>query len=100
MRIGTSEVEYVAKLAYLAITEEEKNLFIGQLNSILEYVEQLNRLDTDRVEPTAHVVSSVDPTESQRADEPRAFFIQEEALSNAPATGAGHLKVPKVIADR
>jgi hypothetical protein len=43
MKIGTKEVEYVGKLAQLAITEEEKSLFIGQLNSILEFVEQLNQ---------------------------------------------------------
>ena len=45
MKIGVKEVEYVGKLAQLAITEEEKNLFIGQLNSILEFVEQLNQLE-------------------------------------------------------
>jgi aspartyl-tRNA(Asn)/glutamyl-tRNA(Gln) amidotransferase subunit C len=51
MKIGPNEVEYVAKLANLAITEEEKNTFIGQLNSILEYVEQLNSVDTSRSNP-------------------------------------------------
>ncbi len=100
MKIGPKEVEYVAKLAQLAITEEEKALFIGQLNSILEYVEQLNLLDTENVEPTAHAVSSLEPSQSLRPDEPRSTFTQDESLANGPATGAGYFKVPKVIADR
>jgi aspartyl-tRNA(Asn)/glutamyl-tRNA(Gln) amidotransferase subunit C len=100
MKIGTKEVEYVAKLAQLAITEEEKELFIGQLNSILEYVEQLNLLNTENVEPTAHAVASVEPGHSLRTDEPRATFTQDESLANGPETGAGHFKVPKVITER
>jgi aspartyl-tRNA(Asn)/glutamyl-tRNA(Gln) amidotransferase subunit C len=100
MKIGTNEVDYVAKLAQLAITEEEKRLFIGQLNSILEYVEQLNRLNTENVEPTAHAVLSMGPAHGLRPDEPKVTFSQDESLANAPATGAGHFKVPKVIADR
>lgn len=100
MKIGTKEVEYVAKLAQLAMTEEEKKLFIGQLNSILEYVEQLNLLNTDHVEPTAHAVSSLDPAQNLRPDEAKTTFTQDESLANGPATGAGHFKVPKVIADR
>ena len=100
MKIGTKEVEYVAKLAQLAITAEEQKLFIGQLNSILEYVEQLNALNTDGVEPTAHAVSSSDPGQSLRLDEPRVTFTQDESLANGPATGAGHFKVPRVIAER
>lgn len=100
MKIGSKEVEYVGKLAQLAITEEEKDLFIGQLNSILEYVEQLNRLDTSNVEPTAHAVYSEDQSRILRSDDAVATFSQDESLANAPATGAGHFKVPKVIADR
>jgi len=100
MRIGTNEVEYVGKLAQLAITEEEKNLFIGQLNSILEYVEQLNRLDTSNVEPTAHAVQSADLSAGLRQDEQITTFTQEQSLANGPETGSGHFKVPKVIADR
>lgn len=100
MKIGPNEVEYVAKLANLAITEEEKNTFIGQLNSILEYVEQLNTVDTNQVEPTAQVVYAKGSTESMRDDSPQVTFSQENSLQNAPSKGAGHFKVPKVIADR
>jgi len=100
MKIGAKEVEYVGKLAQLAITEEEKNLFIGQLNSILEFVEQLNQLDTSNVEPTAHAVQSADLSLNMRPDEPVPTFSQEQSLANGPETGLGHFKVPKVIADR
>jgi len=100
MKIGKAEVEYVANLANLEITEDEKQVFIGQLNSILEYVEQLNALETSEVEPTTQVVASPAPSSHLRADEPRNTFSQEESLSNGPETGAGHFKVPQVISER
>jgi aspartyl-tRNA(Asn)/glutamyl-tRNA(Gln) amidotransferase subunit C len=100
MIIGPREVEHVGKLAQLAITEDEKKLFIGQLNSILEFVQQLNQLDTSNVEPTAHVVLGADQHAALRPDEPVATFTQEQSLANGPETGAGHFKVPKVISDR
>ena len=100
MKIGSKEVEYVGKLAQLAITEDERNLFIGQLNSILEFVEQLNQLDTSSVEPTAHVVPSADQSLNLRPDEPLTTFTQEQSLANGPEKGSGHFKVPKVISDR
>jgi aspartyl-tRNA(Asn)/glutamyl-tRNA(Gln) amidotransferase subunit C len=97
MKIGKAEVEYVAKLAQLAITEDEKQMFIGQLNSILEYVEKLDSLDTAAVAPTAQVVSADDPASNLRPDLPVVTFSQELAIANGPASGAGHFKVPKVI---
>jgi aspartyl-tRNA(Asn)/glutamyl-tRNA(Gln) amidotransferase subunit C len=100
MKIGNAEVEYVAKLANLAITDDEKKMFVGQLNSILEYVEQLNSLNTENVEPTAQVVYTHEQNFSLRQDEPRVTFSQEESLGNGPAIGAGYFKVPKVIAGR
>ena len=100
MKIGVQEVEYVGKLAQLATTEEEKNLFIGQLNSILEFVEQLNQLDTSNVEPTAHAFQSANQSRNLRQDNQITTFTQEQSLTNGPETGSGHFKVPKVIADR
>ena len=97
MKIGQSEVEYVARLSNLAITEEEKLTFIGQLNSILEYVEKLNALDTSQVPPTTQVVSSEQPECHLRPDAPAGGFTQDLALANGPSTGEGHFKVPKVI---
>src|SRR5881409_2968432 len=100
MKIGNTEVEYVAKLANLAIAEDEKKMFIGQLNSILEYVEQLNSLNTENIEPTAQVVYTQAQDFSLRSDEPCVTFSQEESLGNGPAVGAGYFKVPKAIAER
>jgi aspartyl-tRNA(Asn)/glutamyl-tRNA(Gln) amidotransferase subunit C len=97
MKIGVTEVEYVARLAHLAITEEEKTLFIGQLNSILEYVEKLNTLDTNHVVPTAQIASGDAMLQPLRPDEPQKHSSQDLALINGPSTGAGHFKVPKVI---
>jgi aspartyl-tRNA(Asn)/glutamyl-tRNA(Gln) amidotransferase subunit C len=97
MKIGNEEVAYVAKLAHLAITNDEKEMFIGQLNSILEYVEKLNTLDTTAVGPTSQAVGLDDPSSCLRTDLPAVTFSQELALTNGPATGGGHFKVPKVI---
>lgn len=100
MKIGPEEVDYVARLAHLAIPQKEKQVFIGQLNSILDYVEQLNSLETEEVEPTTQVVPPALANTSLRPDEPRVTFSQEESLSNGPETGAGHFKVPQVITER
>lgn len=94
MKISKEEVEYVARLARLDLTEEEKETFTGQLSSILEYVGKLNELDTSNVEPTAHVL---DISNVMRPDEPGESLTQEQALANAPEKAAGHYKVPKII---
>ena len=100
MKIDGSRVDYIANLAQLAVTEEEKRELIGQMNSILEYVEQLNQLDTSGIEPTAQVVHTSEQNYSWRADRSQATFSQEQSLDNGPATGSGHFKVPKVISEK
>jgi len=100
LRIDRSQVNYIADLAHLVFTEEEKQQFIGQLNSILDYVEQLNELDTSGIEPTAQVVHTSEQNYSWRADQCRPTFTQEQSLTNGPETGSGHFKVPKVISEK
>ena len=100
MKIDGARVDYIANLAQLAVTEEEKRELIGQMNSILDYVEQLNRLDTSGIEPTAQVVHTAEQNYSWRADRSRPGFSQEQSLGNGPATGSGHFKVPKVISEK
>ncbi len=100
MKIDRAQVDYIAKLAHLAVTEEEKLELIGQMNSILDYVEQLNQLDTSGIEPTAQAVHTSEQNYSWRADRSQAGFTQEQSLGNGPATGAGHFKVPKVITEK
>jgi aspartyl-tRNA(Asn)/glutamyl-tRNA(Gln) amidotransferase subunit C len=94
MKITRQEVEHVAKLARLELTEQEKETFTNQLSNILTYVEKLNELDTKGVEPTSHVL---DIKNVMRDDVPAPSLPQEAALANAPDKAAGHYKVPKII---
>lgn len=94
MDISREQVEHVAKLARLAVTDEEKGVFARQLSSILTYVETLNRLDTTSVEPTSHVL----PIQNVfREDEVRPSLSREQAFANAPDTDGGCFRVPKII---
>ena len=89
-----AQVEHVALLARLELTEEEKEKYASQLNDILEHVEALNRLDTDDVPPTAHVL----PLRNvMREDKVCDHLSNEEALANAPSREDGAFKVPKII---
>ena len=93
-KIEIAEVEHVARLARLKLTEEEKDLFTDQLNSILDYMEKLNELDTGAIEPTFHVVSHQNV---MRKDEVKESQSQEAALENAPDKAQGCFRVPKII---
>jgi aspartyl-tRNA(Asn)/glutamyl-tRNA(Gln) amidotransferase subunit C len=97
MAVTMKDVEYIAKLARLKFTEEEKQKFTHQLNEILNYIDQLNRLDTGKVEPLAHVneISNV-----FRDDVVKPGVTTEEALKNAPAKTDRFFKVPKVIGNK
>ncbi len=94
MKITTAEVEHVARLARLELSEAEKETLTGQMDAILAYVEKLNELDTAHVVPTAHAV----PMENAfREDVVRPSIGVENALANAPARAEGFFRVPKVI---
>ncbi len=97
MQITKQQVEHVAKLARLEITEAEKEAFTKQLSDILTYVEQLKTWDTRGVEPTATVL---DQTNVFREDKVRACLPAEKALANAPESEAGFFKVPRILEDR
>jgi len=94
MKITSQEVEHVAKLARLELSEQEKEKLTDQLSNILTYVEKLSELDTKNVAPTSHVL---DITNVMRDDTPGESLSQERALTNAPDKAAGHYKVPKII---
>lgn len=95
-RISRQDVEKVAKLARLQLSEAELEQFTEQLGAILEYVEKMNELDADNVEPLAHClpVSNV-----FRADEVKASLGTEKALANAPQRDSEFFKVPKILDD-
>ncbi|MCX5715665.1 MAG: Asp-tRNA(Asn)/Glu-tRNA(Gln) amidotransferase subunit GatC [Candidatus Omnitrophica bacterium] len=88
------DVAYVAKLARLALSESEAARLEKQLSDILEYIGQLNKVDTKSVEPTSHVL----PIENvYRDDLPKPSLTADEALKNAPRKENGFFKVPKII---
>ena len=105
--VTDKDVSYVAELAHLELTEDERTRMLKDLSSILGYIDSLNELDTTSVEPMAQVASRLDVggvtsgTEgfayAMRADEPRPSLPHEEALRNAPASDGVFFKVPKVI---
>ncbi|RLA85507.1 MAG: Asp-tRNA(Asn)/Glu-tRNA(Gln) amidotransferase GatCAB subunit C [Deltaproteobacteria bacterium] len=94
MKISIQQVEYVARLARLRLSPQEKELFTGQLNAILQYMDKLNELDTSGVEPTFHVVSHVN---AMREDHCKGSTPRDEVLKNAPSSQEGFFKVPRVI---
>ncbi|MGA3286094.1 MAG: Asp-tRNA(Asn)/Glu-tRNA(Gln) amidotransferase subunit GatC [Bacteroidota bacterium] len=97
MAVTIKEVEHIAKLAKLEFTDAEKEKFTHQLNQILEYVEQMNKLDTSHVEPLSHVIEL---SNVFRADEVKQGVSTEEALKNAPSKTEEFFKVPKVINEK
>jgi aspartyl-tRNA(Asn)/glutamyl-tRNA(Gln) amidotransferase subunit C len=92
--ITKKEVEYVAKLAKLEFDEEEKEEFTSQLNSILDYFKKLNELNTEKVEPTAYVVSMPNLLNE---DEVKPSLPQNEVLVNSKYVKKCYFKVPKIM---
>ena len=93
MKISEADIQYVASLAMLEVADDEKKELADQLSRIVEYVEQLNKLDVSDIEPTAQVVTSV------------KHAVREDRV--APRTGSSEagktvklFKVPKVITER
>lgn len=84
----------MAELAHLAMTEDEKRLFAGQLTRILEYASQIASLDTRGVPPMARVE---DGAGGERADEAATSLDRGDAMRNAPEALAGLFVVPRVI---
>lgn len=94
MRLTPDEVEHVALLGRLKLTEEERARFTTQLNSILEYFEQLQQIDTTGVPPMSHAVAI---TNVFREDEPQPALTPDEALQDAPDRDNDYFRVPRVI---
>ena len=93
-KITLAEVEHVARLARLLLDPAEKERMRGQLDAILGYVEQLRRIDTEGVEPTAHVLPLANV---MREDEVRPSYPVEAMLANAPEAGGDLFRVPKIL---
>ena len=99
MPITESDIEKIAQLAHLDITDDERKMFAPQISEIVTYVEQLNAIDTSGVEPAlGGLTPEGEATESDRSDEAQPCFGQRVALDQAPDAAAGHFRVPKVLA--
>lgn len=93
--IDKATVKHVALLSRLALSDEELSLYAGQLAAILLYISKLSQLDTAGVQPTSHVLASLQNV--YRKDIPKPSLDSEKVLSNAPARDGGFFKVPQVI---
>ena len=106
MKVSEKDVLYVADLANLELTDAERTRMVKDLNSILDYIDRLNQLDTSGVEPMAQVSSrygdqarsgSARFEHAMRADTPSPSLDREAALRNAPDADGVFFRVPKVI---
>ncbi len=98
MPIEEKDIAKVAQLAHLDLGEEELKIFGPQMTEIVNYVEQLNQLDTANVMPAlGGLTPEAEQTESSREDEIRTSLGQQTALAEAPDPAAGHFRVPKVL---
>ncbi len=95
-RLTRSDVDRIAALARLELTDAEKDLFVHQLSHVLEYAEQIQAIDTAGVTPTSHVLTRIP---ADRPDESRPSLTNAEALSNAPdpSPQTGLFRVPRVL---
>lgn len=95
-KIDKAQVKHIAKLARLEMAEKEEERFSEQLSSIVDYIEKLNELDTDSIEPLAHCLQIHNVF---REDVAKESLDVEIALSNAPEREEAYFKVPKILDD-
>jgi len=93
-KITMQEVEHVARLARLALTDAEKEKMRRELDGILSYIDKLKALDTEGVPPTSHAVPM---TNVMREDEPRPSSPREDMMANAPDPAGELFRVPRII---
>ena len=98
MSISEADIEKIAQLAHLEITDAERQMFAPQIAEIVTYVEQLNAIDTGEVEPAlGGLTPQGERTESSRPDQVQPSLGQKVALEQAPDPASGHFRVPKVL---
>ena len=94
MTLTKEEVEHIADLARLKLSDEEKARYREQLSAVLDYAARLQSLDTTGIPPTSSVLP---PRTVLRADEPKAGLTREELLANAPDISEAQFRVPPVL---
>ena len=98
MPITEADILKVAQLAHLELPDEQVKVFVPQMVEIINYIEQLNQLDTANVEPAlGGLTQEGEKTDSSRHDELESSLGQKVALEEAPDAAAGHFRVPKVL---
>jgi aspartyl-tRNA(Asn)/glutamyl-tRNA(Gln) amidotransferase subunit C len=94
MKVDRKDVEYVAMLARIELSEEEKDLYSEQLSTILDFFDRLKEVDTEDVPPTSHVLDLVN---AYRPDQVRPSLDVDEVLRNAPDRANRYFRVPKIL---
>ena len=94
MTIDLKTVKHISKLARISIEDEKAKKLAGDLNSIFEFIEKLNKLNTDKVEP---LTSIAETTLKLRKDEVKSRNIQDQILKNSPESNKDFFVVPKVV---
>ena len=88
------DIEHLAKLARLKLTDAEKELFSKQIGTVIKYIEKLSELDTKNVEPTAHVLGLNNVFRDDAVKKP---LTVQDPINDSPAHSKGHYEVPKII---
>lgn len=94
MRIDRKDIEYIAHLSRIELMVSEEEMFIYQLSDILTYIDKLNKINTETVQPLVYPLNTSNVFRDDKLDESSS---RAEALSNAPSTMGFFFKVPKVI---
>jgi aspartyl-tRNA(Asn)/glutamyl-tRNA(Gln) amidotransferase subunit C len=94
LKLNTNTINKIAKLARIRLSEKEADEFLKDINSILDWVEQLNEVNTDNVEPLTNISSSA---LTKRRDENQDINSSDEILQNSPDKLEGYFAVPKVV---
>ena len=92
--ITTKDIEYVAKLAKLNLSDEEKEMLVSQMGDIVEFANNISKLDTDDVKPTNHILEVKNVF---REDELKESYSRDDILKNTPAKEAGCIVVPSIV---
>lgn len=98
MPITEADIEKIAQLAHLEISNDEVRMFAPQISEIVTYVEQLNEIDTSKIEPAlGGLTPEGEAPSADRKDEVQPSLGQRLALDQAPDPAAGHFRVPKIL---
>ncbi len=95
--ITKKDLEHIAWLSRLELSEEDRERYAPKLNSVLDYFGELDKVDTEGVEPTYHVLALSNVFRDDEINSPTKSLSQEEALSNAPKQQDGFFKAPRMM---